>query len=204
MTGVPATTSLRMLLTENSQHGLYNSKKHALGEGLTPPNGVPFVSAFPKSIRGNLALKQLASTDRLEDAKGIEYPPPIAYLNGKPSAYEFRQDKPDPAKQPPGAPPFHTSTLGCALHARPSRPSALRLAPAALAPTRANARMRSHPPRRAARAWLLHRRHWPVREGKPTSALFAANPPSTCVPTRLMHTENLHPAARTSRIDVHY
>ena len=42
-------------------------------------------------------------------------------------------------------------------------------------------------------------RHWPVKEGLPPSELRKANPPNTCLPMRLMLTENAHPAARSTR-----
>ena len=82
-----------------------------------------------------------------------------AYLNGRPTAYEFRAAKPVPEKQPLGekTPKFITDTLG---------------------------------------------RHWPLHEGKPASVIRQANPPLSCPPMRLQFTENEHPAARSTRIDV--
>ena len=51
--------------------------------------------------------------DRLEAASGTVYPPPIAYLNGKPEPHEFRLPL-DPKRQPLGeeTPALITSTLG--------------------------------------------------------------------------------------------
>ena len=48
-TGEPATTSLRLLITENSQHSLANSRKHALHEDAARFSDQPFVSRFAKS-----------------------------------------------------------------------------------------------------------------------------------------------------------
>lgn len=157
VTGEPATTSLRLLITENSQHSLANSRKHALHEDAARFSDQPFVSRFAKS--NNEGLKKIAAVDRLEVAQGTEYPPAIAYLNGRPTAHEFRPAKPVPDKQPLGekTPKFITDTLG---------------------------------------------RHWPLAEGKPASVLLQANPPLSCPPMRLMYTENEHPAARSTRIDV--
>ena len=157
ITGEPATTSLRLLITENSQHSLANSRKHALHEDAARFSDQPFVSRFAKS--NNEGLRKTAAEDRLEVAKGTEFPPAIAYLNGRPTAHEFRAAKPIPEKQPLGekTPKFITDTLG---------------------------------------------RHWPLAEGKPASVLLQANPPLSCPPMRLMYTENEHPAARSTRIDV--
>ena len=44
--------------------------------------------------------------DRLEAASGTVYPPPIAYLNGKPEPHEFRLPL-DPKRQPPGVYMIH-------------------------------------------------------------------------------------------------
>lgn len=157
VTGEPATTPLRLLITENSQHSLANSRKHAANEDPARFREAPFVSRFAKAT--NYSLKKTAAEDRLEAAKGTEYPPAIAYLNGKPTAYEFRPAKPMPEKQPLGekTPKFITDTLG---------------------------------------------RHWPLHEGKPASVILQANPPLSCPPMRLQLTENEHPAARSTRIDV--
>ena len=159
VTGVPATTPLRLLVCENSLHGLENSKKHAQAEDPARFTNEPFVTRFAKP--SNLQLKKTSAEQRLEVADGTEYPPAIAYLNGKPSAYEFRPPKPDPSKQPLGeqTPKFLTDTLG---------------------------------------------RHWPVREGKPCSALLQANPPLSCPPLRLALTENEQPAARSTRVDIRH
>jgi len=165
VTGEPATAPLRLLVCENSRHSLANSKRHNDSEfpaRADGSEGEPFVSVFAKASIADRALKVQAAADRLEIAAGTEFPPPIAFMNGKPSAYKFRPEKPDRVKQaaatkldPP--PKFVTETLG---------------------------------------------RHWPVREGLPPSSIAQANPPMTCVPTRLIMTENDHPAARSTRTDM--
>ena len=115
VTGEAATTSLRLLICENySQHSLANSRKHALGEDPASFSHAPFQSRFAKKDLAPIHLKRAAATDRLDAAVGTEFPPAIKYLNGKPTAHEFRPPKPDPDKQPLGemTPKFITDTLG--------------------------------------------------------------------------------------------
>lgn len=129
--GEAATVPLRLLICENSQHSLANSRKHHQAEfpaRADGSEGAPFVSVFAKASIADRALKVRASQDRLEIASGTEYPPSIAFMNGKPSAHEFRPRKPDAAKQvaatrqqPP--PAFLTETLGRHWPVREGKPA---------------------------------------------------------------------------------
>ena len=188
-TGVPATTALRLLACENSRHGLANSRRHHQAEYPARAGGgegEPFRTVFPQASIFDRELKKSAASDRLEAARGIEYPRPIAYLNGKPSAYDFR---PQNLEEDRHLPKFITDTLGCALVPRLARATAQRTP----SPARERQHMWTAPLCRRVRS---HRRHWPVREGMPVSALRQANPPLSCAPLRLALTENLHPASR--------
>lgn len=119
VTGEKATVPLRLMITESSLTSLANSQAHKRADEGAPPK-VPFYSRFSRSsefgsqpaLPKKEHLKMVEALDRLERARGTEYPPPIAYMNGKPTAYKFRPEEPDPAKVPDGAPPFITSTLG--------------------------------------------------------------------------------------------
>lgn len=76
------------------------------------PTGRPFITVFERPTKTDRELKRTAAKDRLEIADGTDYPPPIAYMNGKPTAYEFRDPNPNADKVPKGSPPFITSSLG--------------------------------------------------------------------------------------------
>ncbi len=144
VTRVGPSPSLRLQMCENSAHGLYNSKRHAVGEQAELKGKTPFVTRFPPRL--NQELRAKAAADQL-GASDYHAASPISYLNGKPEPHEFRPPS-DPEKMPPGAPQFVTTG-----------------------------------------------RVWPRYEPVPPSALRESGD----VPLRLAQTENLHPAARSSR-----
>ena len=152
--------SLRLLSTENSQHGLANSRAHAKAEFAARADGsdgAPFVSVFPSSSKRTFALKYAAATDRLQSAAGAEFAPAIAYMNGKPDPHEFRPQKPDVEKLPPGAPDFVISRLGVHWPVREGMPiSELRRAnpPNTCAPMRLMLTENHHPAARSTRTTL--------------------------------------------------
>lgn len=128
VTGEKATTPLRLMITEGSLHSLANSMTHKRAEGSEPnatnakrgaERAAPFYSRFSRSSEFGTQppcpkkehLKIDGAQGRLEVARGTEFPPPIAYMNGKPDAHKFRPEQPDPEKVA-GRPPFVTSTLG--------------------------------------------------------------------------------------------
>ena len=174
--------SLRLLVSEGSQHGLANSRLHRSREGLAdaepasgdaqthsaaraPPKDAKAIGAHAFRSRfarsRNLDLRKGAAQDRLAAAKGVEYPAGRCYFKGKPDPHEFRAfpDGPNPEMVPPGAPPFVTATLG--------------------------------------RAWP---RILQVGEGVGPSLIAQANPPNAQnPPLRLAMTENTPPAARSTR-----
>jgi len=114
VTGEKATAALRLMITEGSftANASANSRMH---KGQLYPADVsakPFNTTFQKASNRDRDLKRLAAQDRLEIADGTVYPPLNDFMNGKPTAYKFRPENPDPDRVPPGAPPFITSSLG--------------------------------------------------------------------------------------------
>ena len=151
-TGVPATTSLRLLACENSRHGLANSRRHHQAEYPARAGGgegEPFRTVFPQASIFDRELKKSAAVDRIDAARGIEYPRPIKFLNGKPSAYDFR---PQNLEEDRHLPKFITETLGRHWPVREGMPvSALRQAnpPLSCDPLRVALTENLHPASRA-------------------------------------------------------
>jgi|LauGreDrversion4_1035100.scaffolds.fasta_scaffold68741_1 hypothetical protein len=115
VTGEKATPALRLMITEGSFTAFASANERAHKHQLYPADATskPFVTVGTTYMRNrDREIKLEAAQGRLQIADGTEYPPPIAFMNGKPMAYKFRAEQPDPERVPPGAPPFITSTLG--------------------------------------------------------------------------------------------